>query len=310
MLTSFFSVSKPINFAIIVIAVLIYFSGLYVLSDFYELTAYTIINQFFILLVYLFSLGVLNFVVKKNTLTKRNTYIVYLFVCFSFAVPTTFFNSDIIISGAFVLLALRRIISLKSSNDFSKKVFDAAFWITIASLFFFWSFLFLIVLYFAILFYGRLDYRNWLIPFTGIFAVLIIAVTYSMYTDGVVDFALNYVQLPTLDFTAYSSLSLLLPASFFLALYLWCGTFYISQISDASQTLKASYFLILISSAVALIIILFLAPLRDGSELYFIFGPLAIISATYIEKHKSFWFKEMLLWLALLIPLFLLFWHN
>ncbi|MFI8377818.1 DUF6427 family protein [Leeuwenhoekiella sp. NPDC079379] len=310
MLTSFFSVSKPINFAIIVIAVILYFSSFYALSDFNELTAYSILNQFFILLVYLFSLGVLNFVVKRNTLTRRNTYIVYLFVCFSFAVPATFFNTDIILSGVFVLLALRRIISLKSSNDFNKKIFDAAFWITIASLFFFWSFLFLIVLYFAILFYGRLDYRNWLIPFTGIFAVLIIAITYSLYSDGALAFALNYVQLPTLDFTAYSSIKLLLPASFLLALYLWCGIYYVSQISDAPQKLKASYFLILISSGIALIIILFLAPLRDGSELYFIFGPLAIISATYIENHKSFWFKEMLLWLALLIPIFLLFWHS
>ena len=310
MLTSFFSVSKPINFAIIVIAVILYFSSFYVLSDSNGLTAYSILNQFFILLVYLFSLGVLNFVVKRNTLTRRNTYIVYLFVCFTFAVPATFFNTNIILSGAFVLLALRRIISLKSPNDFNKKLFDAAFWITIASLFFFWSFLFLIVLYFAILFYGRLDYRNWLIPFTGIFAVLIIALTYGMYTDGALAFALNYVQLPTLDFTAYSSIKLLLPASFFLALYLWCGIYYVSQISDARQKLKSSYFIILISSAIALLIILFLAPLRDGSELYFIFGPLAIISATYIENHKSFWFKEMLLWLALLIPIFLLFWHS
>lgn len=310
MLTSFFGVSKPINFAILIIASLLYFTGFYLIADFEELTAYSVLNQFFIFLVFLFSLGVLNFVVKRNTLTKRNTYIVYLFVCFTFAVPATFFNSDTILSGVFVLLALRRIISLKSPNDFSKKIFDAAFWITISSLFFFWSFLFLVVLYFAILFYGRLNYRNWLIPITGIFTVLIIAFTVSLYTDGVLDFALNYIQLPTLDFTAYSSIRLLLPASFFLALYIWCGIWYISQIADVSQKLKASYYLILISSVIALIIILFLSPLRDGSELYFIFGPLAIITATYIENHKSFWFKEMLLWLALLIPIVLLFWHN
>jgi len=307
MLTSFFGVSKPINFAMIVLAVVVFFTGFYIVSDRYELTAYGILSQFLVLLVYLFSLGVLNFVVKRNTLTKRNTYILFLFVCFTFAVPVSFFNTGVILSGVFVFLALRRIISLKSANDFSKKIFDAAFWIAIASLFFFWSILFLIVLYFTILFYGRGEYRNWLMPLGGIFVVAILTFTFSLYYEGALEFTLNYIELPTLDFSNYSTIKLLIPASFFLALFVWCGLRYVAQISDAPQNLKASYILILISSLVALTIAIFLAPLHDGSELYFFFGPLAIITASYIETSKSFWFKEMILWLAILIPIAILF---
>ncbi len=302
MLTSFFGASKPINFAVIILSVVLFYSGYYILSDYYELTALSILSRFLILLLYLFSLGVLNFVVKRNTLTKRTTYIIFFFACFTMAIPQTFFNVNTVFSGLFVLLALRRIISLKTENDQKKKIFDAAFWIAIASLFFFWALLFLVVLYFAIVFYAPNEYRNWLLPFAGLFTVFILTFTFSLYYEGAAVFARNYVELPTYDFSAFNNLKLLIPTSFIITIYLWCGFRYVSQISDVSQKLKASFSLILISSLVALIIALFLAPQRDGRELYFLFGPLAIITATYIETSKSFWFKEMIMWLSLLIP--------
>ncbi|PHR96242.1 MAG: hypothetical protein COA80_09115 [Leeuwenhoekiella sp.] len=308
MLTSFFGASKPINFAVIVLGVILFLTGYYTLSEYYELTALGILSRFMVLLLYLFSLGVLNFVVKRNTLTRRTTYIVFFFACFTLAIPQTFFNTNTILSGLFVLLALRRIISLKSEKDQKKKIFDAAFWIAIASLFFFWSLLFLVVLYFAILFYTPNEYRNWLLPFASLFTVFILTFTFSLYYEGAAVFARNYVQLPTYDFSAYNNLRLLLPTSFIITLYLWCGFRYISQISDVSQKLKASYLLTFISSVVALFIAIILAPDRDGSELYFLFGPLAIITANYIETSTGFWFKEMMMWLALLIPFMAILW--
>ncbi len=141
-----------------------------------------------------------------------------------------------------------------------------------------------------------------MLPFAGLFTVFILTFTFSLYYEGAAVFARNYVELPTYDFSAFNNLKLLIPTSFIITIYLWCGFRYVSQISDVSQKLKASFSLILISSLVALIIALFLAPQRDGRELYFLFGPLAIITATYIETSKSFWFKEMIMWLSLLIP--------
>ncbi len=308
MLTSFFGASKPINFAVIVLGVVLFLTGYYIFSDFYELTALRILSRFLILLLYLFSLGVLNFVVKRNTLTRRTTYIVFFFACFTLAVPQTFFNTDTALSGMFVLLALRRIISLKSEKDQKKKIFDAAFWITIASLFYFWSIMFLVVLYFAVLFYAPNDYRNWLLPFAGVFIVFILCFTFSLYYKGALEFTLNYLQLPTYDFSTFNNPRLLLPTSFIITLCLWCGFKYTSQINEVSQSLKASYSLILISALVALFIAIFLASRRDGSELYFLFGPLSIITANYVETSKSFWFKEMMMWLALLIPVIAVLW--
>tara|TARA_R110002020_G_scaffold410898_5_gene620608 strand:+ start:971 stop:1888 length:918 start_codon:yes stop_codon:yes gene_type:complete len=298
MLTSFFGTSKPINFIVITIAVIAF----YMLAWPFTTSVYVILEEFGILIVYIFTLGVLNFVVKRNTLTKKNTYILFFYACFTLAMPICFKQPTVIFSGLFVLLALRRIISLRSQLEVKKKIFDAAFWIAIASLFYFWSLLFLIVLYIGILFYGRSSYKNWLIPIVGIFVVAVFALVYAMYTGGVIDFLLNYIELPVFDFRPYSNIKILLPISFFLALYIWCVIKYMSLVRAVSQNLKPSYSIILASSIVALIMAVLLAPVRDGSEVYFLFGPLAIITSRYIEKSSGRWFNEMLLWISLALP--------
>ena len=49
------------------------------------------------------------------------------------------------------------------------------------------------------------------------------------------------------------------------------------------------------------------SPEKSGAEMLFVFAPTAIISANYLEQLNEFWFKEVLLWLVLLLPLSFLF---
>jgi hypothetical protein len=45
------------------------------------------------------------------------------------------------------LLALRRLISLQSMKASKEKIFDASLWVFIASLFHFWSILFIVLIF-------------------------------------------------------------------------------------------------------------------------------------------------------------------
>ncbi|MEH6408516.1 MAG: DUF6427 family protein [Leeuwenhoekiella sp.] len=307
MLTSFFATSKPLNFIVIIIMVITFFLcfNLEVINT--DFSPYNVLIQFAILILYLFTIGVLNFVVKRNTLTKKNTYLLFFFICFTFSLPVCFSNPSVITSSLFLLLALRRIISMRSQLELQKKIFDAALWITVASLFYFWSILFLLVLYAGILFHGTNSYKNWLIPILSIFVVLIFCLTYAVYNDGVMSFIRAYFDKPSFDFTPYSNLKLLVPISFLFALYLWCAIKYIALVTAVSQKLKSSYLIILLSSLVTLIIAVVFAPIRDGSEFYFALGPLAIIVSRYIEKSNGFWFKEMVLIMTLALPVIMYF---
>jgi hypothetical protein len=48
------------------------------------------------------------------------------------------------------------------------------------------------------------------------------------------------------------------------------------------------------------------APKKDGSEFLFMFGPLSIIIANYIEIIEEKWFKEVFLAILILVPFILL----
>ncbi|WP_031426886.1 DUF6427 family protein [Flavimarina sp. Hel_I_48] len=307
MLRRFFASSKPINFAVIAFIV-IAFLITFLLANSPALSVWDLIlRQLGVLLGFMITIGTLDFVVKKNVLTRKNSYAVLCFALFCLALPSVFLHLRIIFAGLFIMLALRRIFSLRSKTDTHKKIFDAAFWIFVASLFYFSSLLFLILLYFAILFYCAGNYRNWLMPFASLLVVALLSTTYAMYTGGIMNFIAGYRVLPTYDFTNYSSPELLVPLTFFLALYLWTSLKYFILLNAASQRHKPAFVLVLIASIIALVSAVGFAPVRDGSEFYFFFGPLAIISSRYVEKGKSKWFNELLLWAIVALPVVVLF---
>ncbi|MGB3775054.1 MAG: DUF6427 family protein [Leeuwenhoekiella sp.] len=307
MLRRFFASSKPINFAIIAITVIV-FTVVYSISTWGNLSAGSfILRKVGIIFGFLITLGVLDFVVKKNALIRKNSYAVLCFALFCLALPTVFLHLHIVLSGLFVMLALRRTYSLRSQTDTHKKIFDAAFWIFVASLFYFGSLLFLIMLYFAIIFYCAGNYRNWLMPFASLLVVSLLSITYAMYSDGVEVFVNSYFTYPSFDFRSYSELKLLIPLSFFLALYLWTMLKYFALLNATSQRQKPAYILVIIASFISLVAAICFANTRDGSEFYFFLGPLAIMSSRYIERGKSKWFNEILLWLIVVLPLILIF---
>src|SRR5690606_36426599 len=171
MLASVFNKSRPINYALIgIFLVLVYF--LYLSKDTYWTQSYFLIAQKAgLFLVLTFSVFLVNFITRKNNLSRDNTYAMFLFVVFMVLFPTTLVNTNVIISNFFILLALRRLVSLQSLITPKEKIFDASFWIFLAALFHFWSIIYILLVFISIVFHVSRDYRNWLIPFIAFFAV-------------------------------------------------------------------------------------------------------------------------------------------
>ena len=136
-----------------------------------------------ILLTFIASLFITNFITKRNGLSKDNSYSALFFVAFLLFIPKVFTDSSIVISGFFVLLAMRRLISMKSLVTPKEKIFDASLWIFIAALFHFWSILFIVIVFVSIVFHVSGDYRNWVLPFIAFFAVGIVFLFFSLLFD-------------------------------------------------------------------------------------------------------------------------------
>ena len=302
MLTSFFGKSKPINF----IAVVVFMTAFYILANFPLLISSfslpLLAAKLGVLLCYIISVPVLDFIAKKNDLTKRSAYKILIFALFSVSIMAILKNDQIIVANLCVLLALRRVISLKTQKDVQKKIFDATFWICIASLFYFWSILFLIVIYSGILLHTSPYFKNWLIPPVAIFAVSALVTGFNIiFYDQFYTFT-TWFQESSFHFELYRDPKLLIPLSVILAVALWTLSFYFGLLQKANINSRPTYILVLLTLLAAVGVALF-SPVKNGSELLFFFVPLAIIASNYFESKTERTFKEILLIGLILMPI-------
>lgn len=253
-------------------------------------------------LVCLLSLFVLDFFVSKNNLTKKNSYKILMFGLCITVLPESLLNSKILIANLFVLLALRRIVSLRTQKEIKKKLFDAAFWISIASLLYFWSVLFFILIFAALVLYTILDAKNWIIPFTGLLAVLMIAASYMIVMNLEFENYWNGLINYSFDFTPLNSKRIIIASTLLFSYGTWASFYFLKNLKNKSKTNRPSAILVIISSLIALVIIA-IAPDKNGSEFLFLFASLAIILANYLETIDEKWFREGLIYGLILVPI-------
>lgn len=305
MLTSFFSKSRPINF----VAVAIYMVIFYLLAgveDFSGSSWRILLKEGGVFLAFLLSSVIIDFISKRNEITKRNAYKTILFAAFACMLFEGLRSNDVVVANLFVLLALRRIISLKSQRETQMKIFDATLWILVASLFYFWSILFLFLVFCGIVLHVAHNFKNWLVPALAVLTMLSITTSVDLLlTDTFYTFS-EWFQPTNFDFSGYQDPVVLIPVSFLFALTLWSLFFYLALLQRASVNRKASLMLILISLFIAIAVAIF-APTKNSSELFFFLAPLAIVVTNYFQEMKDKWFKEILLLIIVGLPVLLLF---
>jgi len=302
MLTSFFGKSNPINYLILAVLIFVgYFASIFKLEkNHLEWTSWLENVGFAIATVFLMLL--LDFIIRKNHLTKNNTFGILLFSCFLLAVPVIFLSQHILVATLFLFLALRRILSLRSEKNIEKKILDASIWITFASFFYFWSLLFFLLLYFAIFQRRDTKYRELLIPVVGFSVMFILAICYYLLVSDSFAWMTEWRLATSFDFSAYNQISLLLPITVIIALLIWSGIARLASLSSLQKKDRPNVIIILFSVVVSFIAAL-ASPEKTGAEVIFIFGPLVIVITNYIEIKKEFWFKEVILWLVVLLPI-------
>lgn len=301
MLTSFFGKSKPVHLIAVIVLMAVYFLSANFREWFADLNLGEFFENFGVLLAFILSVLVLNFIAKKNELTRRSAYKILFFAVFSCSFIALLKNQQAIIANLCLLFALRRIISLKSSKVMQKKIFDATFWICIASLFYFWAILFVVVVYAGIMAYAA-RLKNWLIPPVAFLAVAAVTTSFHIIAyDSFYTFP-EWFQASSFDFEQYRDPQILVPLSIILALMLWTVTNYLGVIQRASVSLRPSFNLVLLSLFSAIAIALF-SPHKDGSELIFFFVPLSIIASSYFDSNRDKIFREVLLIILILMPL-------
>lgn len=291
MITTIFSKSRPFNY-ILVTTLLIVCFFLYQLKDVASIdSGMEIANKGVLLLLLVASLFISNFITKKNGLSKDNTFPFLFFFSFLILFPTTLGTSSLIISNFFILLALRRLISLQSLVTPKEKIFDASLWIFIAALFHFWSILFIILVFVSIILHVARDYRNWVLPYIAFFTVAIIFLLFAFIFDKTLVDKLLEKAYFSFDFNYFTNKFQNIALSIYVAI---TALFLFTQIvSLPSKPLihHNSYKKIIITFFIGFAVYV-VSPDKNNSILLYTFMPLAVMATGYFEGIQVKWTKE------------------
>ncbi len=306
MLTSFFGKSKPFNFILVSAYLILGCFFCFFFKGNIDFSIPSFLQISLSILTYLFLLFLLNFIVKKNKLTKNNTYSILFFSAFLVLFPSVFEESSLLLSNVFLLLALRRILSLPSEVNTEKKILDASLWISIAAFFNFWSILFFAVLFFAVFQRVSKNYKYILIPFVGVFSIFTLTTVYNLLVN---DSFLWFLELKTsigFDFSEYKSPKLVVSIIFITVVFL-ISTIH-KRLNSVTIPLKEkSKNRLLFYTLLIGILLIIISPIKNGSEFVFLFAPLSIFAANYIETTKKRWISETILWVTTLLPFLIYF---
>jgi hypothetical protein len=220
--------------------------------------------------------------------------------------PSVFEESNMIFSNVFLLLALRRILSLPSEVNTEKKILDASLWISVAALFNFWSILFFAVLFFAVFQRVSKNYKYILIPFVSVFSVFTLTTVYYLLVN---DSFLWFLDLQTsigFDFSEYKSPQLIVSILFITTIFL--VSIIQKSVHKATIPLKEkSKNRLLFNTLLIGILLILISPIKNGSEFIFLFAPLSIFATSYVESTKKVWISESILWATVLLPFLIYF---
>ena len=306
MLTSFFSKSTPINYLIVGILILLGYVLINFFTESFQFELYDLVTHLMLAALAVFMMLLLDFVIRKNNLTGRSTYGIFVFMTCLLMVPAILKNGSMMLAVVCCMFAMRRILSFTSEKNIEKKILDAAVWLAFASFFYAYSLLFMVVLYYAILRSTKRSFRYFFIPPIGLAAVFMIASAVMLSIGDFVPWIENYLNTPSLDFSAYNSFTLLAPSSLFIALVIWVTVFRIIRLKKIKRKDRPNYFVLIVMLLTGVVAAL-AAPIKDGSELLFILPMLAIVTTDYIERREERYVKEGFLWILVITPLALLF---
>ena len=303
MITSLFRKSTPLNYSIVILSVLFFFFVYQVKHVTGNNSLLHIGIKMSMLTVIFASLFIVNFVVKKNGMSKDSAYTVLFYVLFILFFPSVLNNTTLLFSNFFILLAMRRIVSLHSLKASKEKIFDASIWVFIAALFHCWSILFIVLIFIAVLFHAARDYRNWFLPIIAFGAVAMIFLVSALYfkthwiehllAQSIIDLRINYF---TNNFQNVA-----------LSVYTTIGVFFtillLITLSNRPLILHPTYKKIL-SMIIIGIAVFAISPNKSNDLLIYTVAPLAMITTTHIETPQAQWKKEVVLAILIVFGIF------
>lgn len=298
MLSVRFENTKPITFIIVLLALLIG-DGLFQFKilqlPLRDVSHLTVLMSTFVLLF--LSLLLLHQIDRWNELTDtKNCYSIAFFSIFVVLFPTLFDKVKLVGANLLIIVALWRVLTLKTGEGIPQKLFDTSLLIICAGLLHPWALIFLLNVWISLLFYGAEKRRYWFIPLLAIITVSILlgAILLILQEPFPIDDFTNLITSDInnlLNFSSHSIATTIAVCSLALLLLVALAVYYFRSVYHSISSLVVIQFL-----WIGLIVVFL------SKEVIYIFAPIAILFALYVEKIRVWWLKEIVLWSLLSMP--------
>ncbi|MBS3992871.1 MAG: hypothetical protein KGZ87_04050 [Bacteroidetes bacterium] len=296
MLANFLSKTRPINYVFILTLLLLSFCIHTLPGYFVNFKWVNIITILANLAGLFFMVLLINFVIRKNLLTKDNSFALFLIVLFFLMFPKTMQWTNAFISNVFLLITLRRVYSLRNNTRITVKLFDAGFWLGIAFLFLNTTLIFWLILFFGMLVYGKQNIKNVLASIFGIATPVFLFYVYCLISEKLSLFNQLAIFNYSFDFTSLGTVTLILTTAVLIATVFWSAVNVTSGLQRVNQKHKATWYLMLLNLLIAIAVSIMQTE-KNGSEFIFVFFPASVIIANYFQKEKDKWFKNFVIYL-------------
>ncbi|TXK72545.1 DUF6427 family protein [Mesonia sp. HuA40] len=298
MLTSFFKNSKPINFLVLLVLLLVQYLAVQKIevegSQTWLNYLLPVVGFLGLVVAFLY----LNAVVKTKAFAQKNTYAVLIFVLGIICFYPIFNDHQALLAYGFWMIALRILFGMQDVQHFGKKLFDLSFFLVIAATFNPQLYIYLLFAYLSILFFSPNQITHYFIPILACLAVWLIVMAISLL--GYDDTRLLLWPEWTINFDWNNDLNFIFPLGLmgFLLLLGFFGLLAAIQKSQSSQ--KIYYRLVLLLLMFGGFMAVFQEQFLIQNFIY-LFLPLVLMASIWVTQTKTKWKSEsVLLFLTIL----------
>lgn len=301
MISSFFGKTKPITHIVLaVLLFLVYFSHIFLAQGEHPFEGELPLElmSFGILLLSIF---IINLTVRTEKVTDSNSYAALFFVLLTMAFPEHLTHKNAILANFFVMLALWRLLSIKSIRSVKHKIFDATILICIASLFYDWALALMLLILMVINIYDRKTFKNWLVPLLGVATVFVISFT-LLKVNGSLDFFREHYLFSTGTLRAASLEEILsIKALVYILLVLLITLLLYLRLRRVGSGRVLQLRIFLLAFLLGVGITLFTH--ENAHPLMITFFPASVLMANYFEGIKKPRLRGLILALGILLSL-------
>jgi len=305
MISSVFGKTKPINYIIILGFLFLFYWFVHFLLFQSAYGPEQLLIQTLVLGILIFSIFVVNFIVRRNQITGTNAFVILYYTLLIVLFPEVLMDNNAVLCSFFLLLSTRKLISLKSLKNIKLKIFDASLWIIVSSLFYDWAILYLILVFIVIYFYEPKNFKNWLVPLVGIFAVGIILASILIITNNMGFLMEHYSFSPSFDsdFFVYLTNNTKLVVYTFIAILFG----FLAFIKMGKLGVGRIITMRIVATSLAMgLVVTFLKTSSGVFPIMVTFFPSAVLLTKYVEGIKKINIKEIALIVSVLAPFIVL----